>query len=406
MNQGFCGNFTRRSLVHYVFTSSFVTPTIGILGGGQLGLMLLQAAIDWNLRVHILDPDAEAPCRNLCTQFTQGSLTDYDIVYQFGQTVDVLTIEIEKVNVDALEALERDGKKVFPQPSVIRLIQDKRLQKQFYRDHNLPTADFILTQDRADVARLLAQQPDFFPAFHKLGRDGYDGRGVQRISAVSDQEKAFDAPGLLEKAVDFDKELAVIVARNERGETQTFPTVEMVFHPELNLVEYLFAPAQITPEIDQQAQTIARQTADAFGIVGLLAVELFLDKQGNVLINEVAPRPHNSGHQTIRANVTSQFEQHWRAILNYPLGDTTAYQPAAMLNLLGEDGFTGPAVYEGLETLLAMPGVFPFFYGKAITKPFRKMGHVTVMDESLDALRTKVADVKAGIRVISTEQSA
>ncbi|WP_461141644.1 5-(carboxyamino)imidazole ribonucleotide synthase [Spirosoma pomorum] len=380
-----------------------MTPTIGILGGGQLGLMLLQAAIDWNLRVHILDPDAEAPCRNLCTQFTQGSLTDYDTVYQFGQTVDVLTIEIEKVNVDALEALERDGKKVFPQPSVIRLIQDKRLQKQFYRDNNLPTADFILTQNRADVAQLLTEQPDFFPAFHKLGRDGYDGRGVQRISSVADQEKAFDAPGLLEKAVDFEKELAVIVARNERGETQTFPTVEMVFHPELNLVEYLFAPAQITADIDQQAQTIARQTADAFGIVGLLAVELFLDKQGNLLINEVAPRPHNSGHQTIRANVTSQFEQHWRAILNYPLGATAAYQPAAMLNLLGEDGFTGPAVYEGLETLLAMPGVFPFFYGKAITKPFRKMGHVTVMDESLDALRTKVADVKAGIRVVATE---
>jgi 5-(carboxyamino)imidazole ribonucleotide synthase len=380
-----------------------VTPTIGILGGGQLGLMLLQAAIDWNLRVHILDPDAEAPCRHLCTQFTQGSLTDYDTVYQFGQTADVLTIEIEKVNVDALEALERDGKKVFPQPSVIRLIQDKRLQKQFYREHNLPTADFILTENRADVARLLIEQPDFFPAFHKLGRDGYDGRGVQRISSVADQEKAFDAPGLLEKAVDFDKELAVIVARNERGETQTFPTVEMAFHPELNLVEYLFAPAQITPEVDQQAQAIARQTADAFGIVGVLAVELFLEKEGNVLINEVAPRPHNSGHQTIRANVTSQFEQHWRAILNYPLGDTAAYQPAAMLNLLGEDGHTGPAVYEGLETLLAMPGVFPFFYGKAITKPFRKMGHVTVMDESLDALRTKVADVKAGIRVISAE---
>ncbi|WP_255433128.1 5-(carboxyamino)imidazole ribonucleotide synthase [Spirosoma sp. KUDC1026] len=365
--------------------------------------MLLQAAIDWNLRVHILDPDAEAPCRHLCTQFTQGALTDYDTVYQFGQTVDVLTIEIEKVNVDALEALERDGKKVFPQPAVIRLIQDKRLQKQFYREHNLPTADFILTDNRADVARLLAEQPDFFPAFHKLGRDGYDGRGVQRISSTADQEKAFDAPGLLEKAVDFEKELAVIVARNERGETQTFPTVEMVFHPELNLVEYLFAPAQITPEIDQQAQSVARKTADAFGIVGVLAVELFLDKQGNVLINEVAPRPHNSGHQTIRANVTSQFEQHWRAILNFPLGDTSAYQPAAMLNLLGEDGHTGPALYEGLETLLAMPGVFPFFYGKAITKPFRKMGHVTVMDESLDVLRTKVADVKAGIRVISTE---
>ncbi|QJW88794.1 5-(carboxyamino)imidazole ribonucleotide synthase [Spirosoma taeanense] len=374
-----------------------MTPTIGILGGGQLGLMLLQAAIDWNLRVHILDPDAEAPCRTLCTQFTQGSLTDYDTVYQFGQTVDVLTIEIERVNVDALEALEREGKQVFPQPSVIRTIQDKRLQKQFYRDHNLPTADFILTENRAAVS----QYSDFLPAFHKLGRDGYDGRGVQRIASSADVSKAFDAPGVLEKAVDFAKELAVIVARNERGEVQTFPTVEMVFHPELNLVEYLFAPAEITDEINQQAQAIARRTADAFGIVGLLAVELFLDKQGNVLINEVAPRPHNSGHHTIRANVTSQFEQHWRAILNFPLGDTSVYQPAAMVNLLGEDGHTGPAVYEGLETLLAMPGVFPFFYGKALTKPFRKMGHVTVMDSDLDQLRQKVAIVKESIRVVT-----
>jgi 5-(carboxyamino)imidazole ribonucleotide synthase len=380
---------------------TLLTPTIGILGGGQLGLMLLQASIDWNLRVHILDPDAEAPCRHLCAQFTTGSLTDYDTVYQFGQSVDVLTIEIERVNVEALEALEREGKRVFPQPSVIRIIQDKRLQKQFYRDHSLPTADFILTDNRADVAMIEIEQPDFLPAFHKLGRDGYDGRGVQRIGSVADVGKAFDAPGMLEKAVDFAKELAVIVARNERGDVQTFPTVEMVFHPELNLVEYLFAPAEISVEIDQQAQTIARQTADAFGIVGLLAVELFLDKRGSVLINEVAPRPHNSGHHSIRANVTSQFEQHWRAILNYPLGNTAAYQPAAMVNLLGEDGHTGPAVYEGLENLLAMPGVFPFLYGKAITKPFRKMGHVTVMDDSLDALRDKVSDVKAAIRVVS-----
>lgn len=381
---------------------ALLTPTIGILGGGQLGLMLLQAAIDWNLRIHILDPDPEAPCRALCAQFTPGSLTDYDTVYQFGQGVDMLTIEIERVNVDALEALEREGKRVFPQPSVIRVIQDKRLQKQFFRDHNLPTADFILTESRADVALIEIQQPDFFPAFHKLGRDGYDGRGVQRIMSVADVGKAFDAPGVLERAVDFEKELAVIVARNERSEVQTFPTVEMVFHPELNLVDYLFAPADISEDIDRQAQDIARRTADAFGIVGLLAVELFLDKSGNVLINEVAPRPHNSGHHTIRANVTSQFEQHWRAILNYPLGDTTAYQLAAMVNLLGEDGYTGPALYEGLETLLAMPGVFPFLYGKAITKPFRKMGHVTIMDADLDLLREKVERVKAGIRVVST----
>ena len=234
-----------------------------------------------------------------------------------------------------------------------------------------------------------------------MGRDGYDGRGVQRIASIADTDKAFDAPGVLEKAVDFEKELAVIVARSERGEVKTFPTVEMVFHPELNLVEYLFAPAELSDAINQQAQNIARQTAEAFGIVGLLAVELFLDKTGQVLINEVAPRPHNSGHQTIQANVTSQFEQHWRAILNLPLGDTAYYQPSAMINLLGEPGHMGPARYEGLETLLAMPGVFPFFYGKAITKPFRKMGHVTVMDASLGALRQKVEIVRESIRVVS-----
>jgi len=376
-------------------------PTIGILGGGQLGLMLLQAGIDWNLRVHVLDPDPDAPCRHLCTQFTTGSLTDYDTVYQFGQGVDVLTIEIERVNVDALETLEREGKRVYPQPSVIRIIQDKRLQKQFYRDHNLPTTDFVLTDTRADVAMFEIERPDFFPAFHKLGRDGYDGRGVQRIDSVVDVGLAFDAPGVLEQAVDFEKELAVIVSRNADGAVQTFPTVEMVFYPKLNMVDYLFAPADISDAINQKAQTIARRTAEAFGIVGLLAVELFLDKLGNVLINEVAPRPHNSGHHTMRANVTSQFEQHWRAILNYPPGDTTAYQPAAMVNLLGEAGHTGPAVYEGLETLLTMPGVFPFFYGKAQTKPFRKMGHVTVMDQDLVALREKVEVVKAGIRVVS-----
>ncbi|MBO0932402.1 5-(carboxyamino)imidazole ribonucleotide synthase [Fibrella aquatilis] len=378
-----------------------MNDVIGILGGGQLGLMLIQAGIDWNLVIHCLDPDPQASCKDLCTQFTVGSLTDYDTVYQFGQGVDVLTIEIEKVNVDALEALEREGKRVYPQPSVIRQIQDKRVQKAFFRQYNLPTADFVLTDDRAHVARIVAEQPDLLPAFHKLGRDGYDGRGVQRIATPADADKAFGAPGVLEKAVDFDKELAVIVARNERGEVQTFPTVEMVFHPDLNLVDYLFAPADIAPDVNEQAQKLARRTAEAFGIVGLLAVELFLDKAGNVLINEVAPRPHNSGHHTIRANRTSQFEQHWRAILNLPLGNTSAHGPAAMINLLGEPGHTGPAVYEGLETLLAMPGVSPFFYGKAQTRPGRKMGHITVLDESLDGLREKAEVVKASIRVVS-----
>lgn len=369
---------------------------VGVLGGGQLGLMLLQAAIDWNLNVKILDA-ADAPCAAIAPEFVEGSLQDYEAVYQFGQDVEVLTIEIEKVNVEALEALEQEGKKVFPQPHVIRLIQDKRTQKQFYKDHGLPTADFILTENRDDVRN----HTDFLPAFHKLGRDGYDGKGVQRIASPADFEKAFDAPGLLEKAVDFEKELAVIVARNEKGEVSTFPTVEMVFHLEANLVEYLFAPADISKEIEKQAEELAKKTAEAIGIVGLLAVEMFLTKGGQVLINEVAPRPHNSGHHTIRANFTSQFEQHWRAILNLPLGDTTAYTPAAMVNLLGEEGHTGLAHYKGMEEVLATQGVFPFLYGKKITKPFRKMGHITVTDSNLAKLKEKVEWVKRVLKVVT-----
>ena len=374
-----------------------LSSRIGILGGGQLGLMLLQAAIDWNLDIHVLDPDPDAPCQKIAPKFTKGSLQDFDTVYNFGKNLDVITIEIEKVNVEALEALEKEGKRIYPQPSVIRLIQDKRIQKQFYIDKGLPTADFVLTENRNDVKNHL----EFLPAFHKLGRDGYDGRGVQRITSKDDVDKAFDQPGLLEKAVPFEKELAVIVARNPSGEIKTFPTVEMVFHPELNLVEYLFAPAEISPETDKKAQEIAYKTAESFQIVGLLAVELFLTSDGEILINEVAPRPHNSGHHTIKANATSQYEQHWRAILDLPLGSTHAYGPSAMVNLLGEDSYEGPAVYEGMEKLLAIEQVFPFLYWKAITKPFRKMGHITIMDADINALKAKVEFIKKNIKVIS-----
>lgn len=362
-------------------------------------MMLLQAAVDWNLDIHVLDPDPEAPCSRIAPHFQQGSLQDYNTVYAFGKDLDVITIEIEKVNVEALEALEQLGKQVYPQPGVIRQIQDKRIQKQFYQRHNLPTAEFRLTEVRTDVA----QHADFLPAFHKLGKDGYDGRGVQRISSTEEVDKAFDAPGLLEKAIDFEKEIAVIVARNPQGDMETFPVVEMVFHPEQNLVEYLFSPAQISDEMGREADAIARQTAEAFGIVGLLAVEMFVTRDGAILINEVAPRPHNSGHQTIRSNATSQYEQHWRAILGLPLGSTQQYEPSAMVNLLGEAGHTGPAHYEGMETLLAVEKVFPFLYGKAITKPFRKMGHVTLMDQTMEALKLKAEFVKKTIRVISTK---
>ncbi len=372
-------------------------PSIGLLGGGQLGRMLLQAAIDLDIKVSCLDPDAEAPCHELAHFFKQGSFQDYESVYQFGKHFEVISIEIEHVNIEALEQLEKEGKRVFPQPHLLRMIQDKRLQKQFFADHGFPTAPFVLTESQADISL----HADFLPAFHKLGKGGYDGKGVQRISSLADQSKAFNAPGLLEKAVDFEKELAVIVARNPQGETKAFPAVEMVFHPEHNLVDFLFSPATISTEVAQKAETIALDLIEKMGLVGVLAVEMFLTKEGEILINEVAPRPHNSGHQTIRGNETSQYEQHLRAISGLPLGSTQAKGVSGMLNLLGEDGFSGVAKYEGLDEALAIPGVYPFLYGKKMTKPFRKMGHVTILGANKEEIIEKSEQVKNLIRVIS-----
>ncbi|MBW3545777.1 MAG: 5-(carboxyamino)imidazole ribonucleotide synthase [Bacteroidetes bacterium] len=370
---------------------------IGVLGGGQLGRMLIQAAIDLNLELHMLDPDPQAPCHQLAASFTQGSLTDYTTVLAWGRQFDLITIEIENVNVEALRELQRLGKQVFPQPEVIALIQDKRTQKQFYQEKNIPTAPFILTEDRQEVAQHL----NFLPAMHKLGREGYDGRGVQRLVGAEDLPKAFDKPGLLEKLVDFDKEIAVIVARSASGEEKAFPAVEMVFHPEHNLVEYLFAPARIAAAIEQQAEEIALQVARELNMVGLLAVEMFVTQEGKVLVNEVAPRPHNSGHQTIEANITSQYGQHLRAILGLPLGDTAAKIPSAMVNLLGEAGYTGPARYAGMESVLALSGVQVHLYGKKVTKPYRKMGHVTIVDPNPQRLQEKAEFVKNTLKVIA-----
>lgn len=370
---------------------------LGILGGGQLGRMLIQAAIDFDLTIKTLDPDSDAPCKYISHEFVNGSLNDYDTVMAFAQDCDIITIEIENVNIEALEALEKQGKTVFPQPSVLRIIKDKRVQKQFYQLQNLPTADFVLTDNQAHTSTF----GDFLPAVHKLGQGGYDGKGVQVIRTTEDFSKAFDQPGVLEKMIEFEKELAVIVARNLEGETKTFPVVEMVFHPEANLVEYLFSPANISEEIEKKAEAIAIQTAEAMGIIGLLAVEMFLTKDGQILINEVAPRPHNSGHQSIRANDVSQFEQHLRAILNLPLGSTKAHSKAAMVNLLGEDGYTGEAIYKGMDEVLAVEGVHPFLYGKRFTKPFRKMGHITIIDQDFEKLKEKVIFVKEKLKVIA-----
>ncbi|WP_305982331.1 5-(carboxyamino)imidazole ribonucleotide synthase [Roseivirga thermotolerans] len=368
---------------------------IGVLGGGQLGRMMIQSAIDFNLDIHVLDPDPNAPCKCIATSFETGSLTDYERVMAFGQDKDLLTIEIENVNTQALSELEKQGKKVFPQPRVIELIQNKLHQKKFYAANGIPTAEFQEVSGAAEVA----QKKDFLPFVNKLATGGYDGRGVQVIRTEDALGKAFDAPGFVEKLVDFDKELAVIVARNEAGQVQTFPTVEMVFHPEHNLVEYLFSPASISPEIEDQALQLAKELIEKLDMVGLLAIEMFLTKEGHLLVNEIAPRTHNSGHQTIEGNVTSQFEQHLRAILNWPLGNTDTLIPSAMVNLLGEDGYSGEARYEGMEQVLAKNGVHVHLYGKKLTKPFRKMGHITVANHNIDQLKQTVNFVKSTLKV-------
>lgn len=357
--------------------------------------MLIQSGIDFNFNFAVLDPDEHAPCKGLA-EFHQGKLTDFDTVLKFGESCDIITIEIENVNTAALKELAKKGKKVFPQPEVIELIQDKRVQKCFYKDNHIPTANFVLTENRADVARLAK-----LPVVNKLGKEGYDGRGVQVLREKADLQKAFDKPGLLEELIDFEKEISVIVARNEKGEVEVFPAVEMVFHPEQNLVEYLFAPAQVSAAIAQQADAIARSVINKLGMIGLLAVEMFVTKSGEVLVNEIAPRPHNSGHQTIEANVTSQYEQHLRAITGLPLGKTDLLLPSAMVNLLGEPGFTGPARYQGFGEVMKTKGVHIHLYGKAQTKPFRKMGHVTIVDQDIDSLKQKADFVKRTLKVIA-----
>src|SRR5260221_1856421 len=369
---------------------------LGILGGGQLGRMLIQSGMDWNINFSILDPDPSSPCNSIA-EFKVGKLTDYQTVMDFGQSCDLITIEIENVNVSALKELAKQGKKVFPQPEVIELIQDKRKQKLFYRKNGIPTADFVITESKQEVVA----QKSFLPAVNKLGREGYDGRGVQILRTESDLPLAFDSPGLLETLIDFEKEISVIVARNADGKLASYPAVEMVFHPEANLVEYLFSPAQISEKVARRADAIARQLVQQLNMVGLLAVEMFVTRGGDVLVNEIAPRPHNSGHQTLEANVTSQYEQHLRAILNLPLGDTSIIHASAMVNLLGAEGYSGLAKYSGLESVLAMPGVHVHLYGKKLTRPFRKMGHVTIVDADMDSLKKKAKFVKDNLTVIT-----
>ena len=365
---------------------------LGVLGGGQLGRMLIQEAIDLDVHLHMIDPDPNAPCALIAHSFSCGSITDYDTVIEFGKDKDLITVEIENVNIEALEALEQNGVKIFPQPRVLRIIKDKGIQKQFYVDHNIPTAPFTLY----DNANALEEANISYPIIQKMRTGGYDGKGVQLLQQSS---HSYDAPNLCESLIDFDKELSVIVARNENGDVQCFPSVECEFNSEANLVEYLFSPANISKEITQKANSIAMDLIQKLDMIGLLAVEFFLGKNGELLVNEIAPRPHNSGHHTIECCNTSQYAQHLRSALNLPLGDTTLITPGAMINILGEKGFTGPAIYEGLEKILGISGVHPHIYGKSDTKPFRKMGHVTITGETLIQVKRIADEVKETIKV-------
>lgn len=377
-------------------------PKIGILGGGQLGKMLCQAGSEWHLPIHVLDQRADFPAAPYATAFIPGDFRNYDDVLAFGRQMDIVTIEIEHIDTAALHQLVAEGIKVFPQPDKVDLIKDKGRQKQFYADHALPTAAFELFADAAAVRAAVVAGRWSFPFVQKARTGGYDGQGVVVIRNAEDlAERLLPVPCLLEKMSDIDKELAVIVARTPSGAVSVFPTVEMEFHPTANLVEFLICPAAIDSDTDARAAALARDVADRMQVVGLLAVELFLEKDGTLLINEVAPRPHNSGHHTIEACMTSQYEQHLRAILDLPLGPPDLLRPGAMVNLLGAPGHAGPAHYDGWEQLLAIPEVYPHLYGKEETRPFRKMGHLTALGDTVRIARQRAATARAAMRIIS-----
>ncbi len=380
------------------FSSSF---SIGIVGGGQLGKMILQETRRLDIGTHVLDPSAVAPCRIGCNHFTHGSLTDYETVMSFGEKPDVLTIEIENVNTAALAELEKAGKKVFPQPQVIELIKSKIAQKTFYQKEGIPTSAFKSYSSKAELESAFKQGAFKLPCVWKVDTGGFDGRGVSVLKEVNQIQDLPDAPCLVEDLIPFEKELAVVVARSATGEVKAFPTVEMDFHPTANLVEYVFSPSLLPQNIQDQTRQLAEGLAKKLGLVGILAVEMFYTQQGDLLVNEVAPRVHNSGHLSIEGNTTSQFEQHIRAILGLPLGDTETIKPAVMINLVGDPDFEGPVKYQGIEEIMAMPGVYVHLYGKAETRPFRKMGHVTVTAQSLEEAREKAKKVKEKIKVIS-----
>ncbi|MCL1032893.1 5-(carboxyamino)imidazole ribonucleotide synthase [Elizabethkingia anophelis] len=366
---------------------------IGILGGGQLGRMLIQSALKYDDEFYTLDPAADAPCHNI-SYFTQGNFNDYHTVLDFGKDKDVVTIEIEHVNADALETLESQGVKVVPNSRIIKIIQQKILQKEFYKENNIPSPDFQTVQNKSEINFPL-------PFVQKMNTGGYDGKGVQVIRTEEDLQRLWDAPSVLESLVDIDKELAVIVARNENGETKTFPVTEMVADPKLNLLDFNICPTTLTEDIQYQISAITDKFLAAINSPGLFAIELFLDKEGKVWVNETAPRLHNSGHQSQEGNTNSQFEQMYRVVKNLPLADTDAVTFSGMLNLVGAEGFSGKVVYAGLDEVLKLPKTYIHLYGKTETKPGRKMGHINVLADSREELMEKLVKIKEMVQVIA-----
>ena len=383
------------------FSSAF---TLGILGGGQLGKMMLYETRKWDIRTKVMDSSEDAPCKIACDEFVQGSLMDFDAVYNFGKDVDVLTIEIENVNLDALERLEGEGKKVYPPTKSLRIIQNKAKQKLFYIDHGIPTAEFHRFAYISEIADSVRNGGLKFPFIWKAAQFGYDGQGVKVVREVKDLEGLPSGECIAEEMVDFKNELAVIVARSVSGEVKTYPVVEMEFHPEANQVEYVICPARISDEVAKKAREVALKVSNEIAQVGLLAVEMFQTQDDEILVNEVAPRPHNSGHYSIEASYTNQFEQHIRALLDLPLGKSDSKVTGIMVNLVGAEGHTGEVVYENIGEILKMGGVTPHIYGKKQTRPFRKMGHVTIVNEDIVEARKVAQLVKEKIKVISKVQ--
>jgi len=370
---------------------------IGILGGGQLGRMLLQASANYVVETFVLENDEHCPAAHLCNHFVKGDIKDFETVYNFGKNLDALTIEIEAVNVEALEKLEAEGVKIYPKPSAIKIIKNKITQKEFYKENEIPTAEFRVTNSSGD----LNYHSSFLPAVHKLGEGGYDGKGVQVLKNEKEIEKGFNAPSVLEKMVDIKKEIAIIVAMNDKNETAFFPPTEMIFDQVLNLLDYQLSPAQITKEIFWKVEAIAQKLAKALNSPGLFAVEMFIDKNNDVLVNETAPRVHNSGHHTIEANYCSQYDMLWRIMLGYPLGNTDPILPSSIVNIIGSEGCNGEAKYEGLDEVLKMDNVFVHLYGKTQTKPGRKMGHVTIISKEYQELTYKAHKIKNTLKVCS-----